>query len=461
MKRLAAYVAECPTRIRSAISIDALRRRGSFRLPAAVFSALILLFTAASLHAADLIPIPEFTNHQVPQDQTPLRGPLRPEWSAYADLGYFVVALSLASYLAVKGRSRRGLFLLAAVSLAWLGFWRKGCVCPIGAIQNVSQSVFDPSVAVPWLVVAIFVLPLVLTLFFGRTFCASVCPLGAIQEMVAVRPVQVPRWLDHCLGLLAYIYLGAAVLFAATGSGWIICRYDPFVGLFRLSSSTGMLMLSAVFILVGLFVGRPYCRWLCPYGAILALLSRLTSRHLTVAAEKCIQCRLCEEACPYGAIVRPTITPSSEESTLGRRRLALALGMLPVIVLAGASLGWMLGKQLARMNPVISLAERVDAEDAGEVEGMTDASEAFRAGGKPIAELNDQAALISRHFNLGGLAFGAWVGLVFGSKLLQLSVRRRRTDYEPDRAACVSCGRCFRYCPDERTTFDLVQLEIT
>ncbi len=73
--------------------------------------------------------------------------------------------------------------------------------------------------------------------FSGRSFCASVCPLGAVQELVAVRPVQVPTWIDHALGLLAYVYLGAAVLFAATGTAWIICRYDPFVGLFRLSSS--------------------------------------------------------------------------------------------------------------------------------------------------------------------------------------------------------------------------------
>ena len=172
----------------------------------------------------------------------------------------------------MKGRSRTGLFLLSIVSLAWLGFWRKGCVCPIGAIQNVTQALFDKDYAAGGLVIAVFVLPLVFTLFFGRSFCASVCPLGAVQELVAVRPVQVPTWIDHALGLLAYVYLGAAVLFAATGSAWIICRYDPFVGLFRLTSSASMLALSAGFLGVGLFIGRPYCRWLCPYGAILALL---------------------------------------------------------------------------------------------------------------------------------------------------------------------------------------------
>ena len=142
----------------------------------------------------------------------------RPSWYDYQDLAFLAGALALASLLAVKGRSRTGLFLLAIASLVWLGFWRKGCVCPIGGIQNVAQAVFDKDYATSPLVIAVFVLPLVFALFFGRTFCAAVCPLGAVQELVAVRTVRVPTWLDHALGLLAYVYLGAAVLFAATGA---------------------------------------------------------------------------------------------------------------------------------------------------------------------------------------------------------------------------------------------------
>ena len=264
--------------------------------------------------AADLFPTPEFSNHPIPQAQTPAP---RPSWHEYLDLAFLAAALAAASLLAVKGRSRTGLFLLSIVSLAWLGFWRKGCVCPIGAIQNVTQAVFDKDYAAGGLVIAVFVLPLVFTLFFGRSFCASVCPLGAVQELVAVRPVQVPTWIDHALGLLAYVYLGAAVLFAATGSAWIICRYDPFVGLFRLTSSASMLALSAGFLGVGLFIGRPYCRWLCPYGAILALLSRVSWRHLRIPPQQCVQCRLCEDACPYGAIQRPTVAPVARRANGG------------------------------------------------------------------------------------------------------------------------------------------------
>ncbi len=155
---------------------------------------LLLLILAPAVRAAEEHPLPEFSNYSVPQTQTPAA---RAGWQDWADLGFLVLALSAASYFAVRGRSRAGLYVLSIVSLAWLGFWRKGCVCPIGSIQNVTQSVFDSNYAVGGMVIAVFAIPLVFTLFFGRSFCASVCPLGAVQELVAVRPVQVPTWIDQ------------------------------------------------------------------------------------------------------------------------------------------------------------------------------------------------------------------------------------------------------------------------
>ena len=64
-------------------------------------------------------------------------------------------------------------------------------------------------------------------------------------------------------------------------------------------------------------------------------------------------------------------------------------------------------------------------------------------------EILTEAAGIRRKFDLGGWIFGAWVGLVIGAKLISLSVRRQRTDYEPDRGDCFACARCFEYCPNE------------
>src|SRR3989304_2233291 len=180
---------------------------------------LLLFFAigaASASPAGEFVPLPSFNTYENPNTQTPVP---KAELREYLDVGALFAGLSLATYLALVKRSRNGLFLLTIASLAWLGFWGKGCICPIGAIGNVTLAACDPSYIVPLSAVAIFILPLIFTLFFGRTFCAAVCPLGAVQELVAIRPVQTPVWLDHTLGLLAYVYLGAAVLFAATGTG--------------------------------------------------------------------------------------------------------------------------------------------------------------------------------------------------------------------------------------------------
>jgi NosR/NirI family nitrous oxide reductase transcriptional regulator len=441
---------------------------------------LVLVSVAAHVAAAQsLIPTPEFSQHQIPTLLPPEgHGPLR----EYLDVAALLVGLSLASLLALRWRSRRGLFLLAVVSLAWLGFWRKGCVCSIGAIQNVTLAAFDPSYAVPVAVIAFFALPLVFTLFFGRTFCAAVCPLGAIQELVAVRPIKVPAWLDQTLGLLAYVYLGLAVLFAAASTvdlpTRLICRYDPFVGLFRRSAGANMLILAGCFLLVGVFVGRPYCRFLCPYGAILGLLSKVSKWHVKIPPEECIQCRLCEEVCPYGAIREPTAPQSARQRAGGRRRLAALILLLPVLLGLGGWAGSRLAVPLSRLDPTVRLAERVRLEETGQVPDTTEASDAFRNTGRAAEDLYREARLRRQRFAYtggspadwlrlplgrklaavgGGAWLGAWVGLVVGVKLIHLSVRRRRADYQPDRINCLSCGRCFWYCPGQQARWGLIQ----
>ena len=65
----------------------------------------------------------------------------------------------------------------------------------------------------------------------------------------------------------------------------------------------------------------------------------------------------------------------------------------------------------------------------------------------PASVLYNEAAALRRSFDRGGIALGAFLGLVFGGKAVSLSLRRRREDYEPHRANCLSCGRCFESCP--------------
>lgn len=370
-----------------------------------------------------------------------------------------LAALGVACWFIFRQRSRPGVLLLSIFSVLYFGFYREGCICAIGSVQNVALALFDPRYAVPVTALAFFVAPLVVALFAGRAFCAGVCPHGALQDLVLLKPVKVPFWLDQSLGLLPWIYLGAGAVLAATGSGFLICRYDPFVPLFRLTGSFAMLLTGAAFLLVGMFVGRPYCRFLCPYGALLRLAATVSKWRVRITPDLCTQCRLCEHACPYGAIREPSSgTPEPVSLASERRRLGWQLAALPLLLLAGGWLGSNLGVVASRVHPTVALAERHLREQQAPVQHGVQTREALALdrAQRESKEILATALEVRRKLRLGGGLFGGWVGLVMGAKLISLSVRRARTDFEPDRGACVACARCFMSCPNERARRGLV-----
>ena len=414
-------------------------------------SAFVLFLALTSVALAEQrFPPPDFeSGHQLPVTTTP---PGRAIWFQYLDVAVLAASLGVATWLVYKRRSRKGLMALSIFSLLYFGFWRKGCVCAIGSLQNVSLALCDRSYAVPIGVVAFFVLPLVLALFAGRSFCAGVCPHGALQDLVLLKPVKVPPWLEHALSVLPYIYLGAGVLFAATGSAFIICQYDPFVPIFRMSGRSLMVLSGAALLLLGVFVGRPYCRFLCPYGALLKLGAIVAKWRVRVTPDYCTQCRLCEAACPFGAIREPESNPTGAQALAkDRRRLAWMLALLPVLLVGGAWLGNQFSAPASRLHPTVSLADQlVRAEGTAPKSGALSPDDlALERARQTPKEILTEAAGIRRKFDIGGWIFGAWVGLVIGAKLISLSVRRKRTDYEPDRGSCFACARCFEYCPNE------------
>ena len=409
---------------------------------------LVLLPALSFPQAVERFPKPDFESGYVrPELQTPVPRSLTLE---ILDIVLFVAVLSLASWIALRQRSRRAMFGLMLFSIAYFGFFREGCVCSVGAIQNVAYSLFDSGYAIPVSVLIFFGLPLLFALFFGRTFCAAVCPLGGLQDVVILKPVKVPRWIEQPLSLLAYIYLGLAILFAATGAGFIICRYDPFIGFYRFGASSNMILLGAFMLLLGTVVARPYCRFLCPYGVLLNWMSRLSKKHVTITPDRCSECRLCEASCPFDAI-----NPSSTGRVVtGKkreiRRLLWLVLLLPVVLFVS---GWAVSKLhpvLARQHPSVVLAEAITLEDSGLRLESSESTDAFRASGRPIQDLLVEARQIQNRFRIGGWWLGVFLGLVFGMKLIQLTRQHRQEEYLPDRGRCLSCARCFLYCPYEQ-----------
>ena len=410
-----------------------------------------LLFVASSAFAEQRFPPPDFEGgYKLPVTSTPAA---RAVLFQYVDMAVLLGALAIATWCLYGNRSRRGTLLLSIFSVAYFGFYRKGCICAIGSIQNVALALCDSTYALPLTALVFFIAPLAVALICGRAFCAAVCPHGAIQDLVLLKPVKVPAWLEHALGLIPFLFLGAGAAFASTGSAFVICRFDPFVPFFRFSGNSLMVGTGVLLLAIGVFVGRPYCRFLCPYGALLRIASLVSKWRVRVTPDTCTQCTLCRHSCPFGAMREPApaLTPGPALA-LERKRLGVLLLLVPALIAGGAFAGSRLVGTVAGIDPSVNLARRFVSQSQHPVPLAPMTPETLslqRAEAHPDETLAAGSDALQR-LKLAGWLFGGWVGLVIGAKLISLSVRSSRRDFEPDRGACVGCARCFADCPEER-----------
>lgn len=414
------------------------------------FISLLIVFVGmefAAFSQQQRFPKPEFESGYT-QPVTSMPVP-RDGMFALLDVLVLIAALSLITWFILKRRSRTGVVAVSVFSILYFGFFREGCVCSVGSVQNVVLALFNPGYHIPLSALAFFVIPLAYTLFFGRTFCAGVCPLGAVQDVFLMRPVTLKKWLQKVLGLIPYIYLGLSVLYAATATDFIICRYDPFVGIFRFNATFFMFAIGAAFLLISIFIARPYCRFFCPYGVILNLVSRVSKNHLTITPSNCIQCKLCESSCPLDAINKPVEVKQMEDKRSATRRFILLSLIIPALMIVGGWTGANFHENLAKVNSKVRLADELLHFDSKTMKESLEI-EGFRTSGKPVEQLYLEASVIVKQFYYGGWILGAFIGLVIGLALSGLSTYRYREDYTPDKGNCVSCARCLKYCPVEK-----------
>jgi NosR/NirI family nitrous oxide reductase transcriptional regulator len=223
------------------------------RIPYIILTLLLLWHTI--LFAQDRFPRPEFeSGYTYPTNQMPLQRSVT--WE-YIDVAVLIGALSMTTWLALKRRSRQGLIWMSVFSLGYFGFFREGCICAVGSVQNVSLALFNTGYSIPLTALFFFLIPLIFALAYGRVFCAGVCPFGAIQELTGIKPVKLPKAVESVMAAIPFIYLAAAVLFSALNSQFLICRYDPFVGIFRLDAPYTMIVFGILLLLAGIFINRP------------------------------------------------------------------------------------------------------------------------------------------------------------------------------------------------------------
>ena len=361
-----------------------------------------------------------------------------------------LLALLLTATWAIYKR-RKPMIWVSVVSVLYFGFFREGCVCSVGSIQNVVLSLADGTYSMPWNVLLFFLLPVVFALIFGRVFCSGVCPIGALQELVNVRNGKMNKAVEAVLGLLPWLYLILTILFAATRSQFLICRFDPFIGIFRLGGDMGLLVFGIVLLVISVFTGRPFCRFLCPYGALLSLFSAVSVRKIEITQKKCINCELCHNACPVDAIRAPYANNVKEERTEGVKRIIGYMLVLPVLMAAGALLMRASSDSLSTANREVRLYEMVTEYEAqSDPQTIPLEVEAFYMEGRTMEDLAASADAVRAQFRTISTWCGAFMGLVLSIALIRFSVKRRRETYEIDMSSCVACGKCFEYCPQNK-----------
>ncbi|MDO4187489.1 MAG: 4Fe-4S binding protein [Lachnospiraceae bacterium] len=197
--------------------------------------------------------------------------------------------------------------------------------CPIGSLQNTLSSY---KFKFPYYVLGLIFF---FGALFGRMICGFICPFGFVQDILYKIPF--PKKIktfkgDKLLRNLKYIVLVVMVIilpifFKLTP---VFCKYlcpsGTLAGIFLLLSNTKLfsvlggrfawkVSILVIVILISIIVSRPFCKYLCPLGAMYAPFNKISVVQMTCDNEKCIACKACQKVCDM--CVDPSTMPNSNE----------------------------------------------------------------------------------------------------------------------------------------------------
>ncbi|MCF7669124.1 MAG: 4Fe-4S binding protein [Verrucomicrobia bacterium] len=192
--------------------------------------------------------------------------------------------------------------------------------CPVGVLAQFSALHLIPFIAIGTLVLA--------GALFGRIICGWICPFGLFQDLVAKVPVkrfEIPRW----LGAFRYVVLVGAVLLIpylfGEGHPLFICKICPAGFLEKAVPDMGQaaiigdpipwpntlkIVVAGLVITAAFVTFRPWCRVLCPLGAIFGFFNRFSVFSMEFENHHCTQCGRCRTLCTYGG--KPDKSPNSD-----------------------------------------------------------------------------------------------------------------------------------------------------
>jgi len=156
---------------------------------------------------------------------------------------------------------------------------------------------------------------LAISIVFGKTFCSWLCPVGFISEMlgdfaekVTGKRLKLPAWLDYPLRSLKYLLLAffvysifflmtAASLKAFLDSPYNLIADVKMYYFFADITRVSLMVIASLFVL-SLLIRNFWCRFLCPYGALLGLLNFISPNRIKRNEQSCIDCGKCAKVCP-------------------------------------------------------------------------------------------------------------------------------------------------------------------
>jgi len=212
-----------------------------------------------------------------------------------------ILLISINNYLVENGQS---IPFLPEVSLH--------AICPFGGVVSfyqlltvgtLVQKIHESSTVLMGIV-------FILTILFGPVFCGWICPLGTVQEWVSKIGKKIfkrkhnhfiPAKVDQTLRYLRYLVLGWVIYMTARSGQLIFADYDPYHALFNLWSSEvaiGGLIILGITLAGSFFVERPWCKYACPYGALLGIFNLFRIFQIRRNESTCTLCSACNRSCP-------------------------------------------------------------------------------------------------------------------------------------------------------------------
>jgi len=199
-------------------------------------------------------------------------------------------------------------------AVGYLGFTKSSLVSVSDVFRLTDLSMPELKYSLAWYLFMTFVV--VTTVLWGRVYCGRVCAFGALTQLMdPIIPrkmrVEVPVRIEKHANQIKYGVLAVVLAyFLITKDVAGPIRYAEPFWMFGLFGTTAMWAGLAVLLVATVFVRNLYCRFLCPVGAALGIVSQVTTVFRIKRWSECSSCKICEKTCEWGAIRGPLIVKS-------------------------------------------------------------------------------------------------------------------------------------------------------